>query len=226
MRAIIQQMAALIGKDLRIESRGKDLLLTMTMFSLTLIVVFNFTFDAESAQAYLVAPGILWAAIAFASSTGMNRTFNREQEESCIQGLILSPIDPGTLYCAKFVSNLIFLLLCETIFLPVFWVLFDLPWRVLQPPFWLLLFFGSAGFAVVGTIFSAIAAESRAKELMLPILMLPILVPVILAAINGTQAIFESGNPTNWQPWIRLLVGFDVIFFVLAFLLYPFVVGE
>ncbi|MBN1543604.1 heme exporter protein CcmB [candidate division KSB1 bacterium] len=226
MNAVCRHLAALIGKDLRIESRSKDVVLTLILFALTIVVIFNFAFDADAEQSRSAAPGILWAAIAFSSSIGLGRAFSREQEEGCIFALVLSPIDPGVLYSAKFLGNLIFLVFCEAIFLPIFWILFDLPGHVLQPMFGLVLLLGSAGFAAVGTLFSAIAAESRARELMLPILMLPVLVPVILAALNGTRVLFDQLDRADLLPWIKLLVGFDLIFFVICFLLYPYIVGE
>jgi len=221
-----RQIASILHKDLLQELRNKDIIISMLVFSMTVVVIFNFVFDPGSAELRASAPGILWAAFAFACNLGLNRSFAREQENSLMQGLLLCPVDRSLIFTAKVIGNLVFITLVELITLPIMMVLFDLP--IFPRLGWLLLilFLGTLGFATVGTLFSAMAANTRSREVMLPILLFPVLVPVILSAIKSTAWLLSARSLADIWSWMRLLVVFDILYFVACFLLYEYVVEE
>jgi len=221
-----EQIFSILRKDLLLELRNKDVITSMLVFSLVVVVIFNFVFDPGSDQIRTTAPGILWVAITFASNLGLSRTFAREQENGMMQGLLLCPVDRSSIYVAKVLGNVIFIMIVELVTLPIMVVLYDLSVGPIWAPLILILFLGTFGFASVGTIFSAISANTRSREVMLPILLFPVTVPVILASIKSTSYLLAGRDASQVWSWVKMLVGFDVIFFVVAFLLYEYVVEE
>jgi len=222
----LQQIQSILYKDLLIEFRNKDIIISMLIFSLTVVVIFNFVFEPGSTEIRATAPGILWVAFAFASTLGLGRSFAREQENGVMQGLLLCPVDRSTIFAAKTIGNVIFITLVELITLPIMVVLFDLPMQRLLPWLVLILLLGTIGFATVGTLFSAIAANTRSREVMLPILLFPVSVPVILASIKSTAYLVSGRALSDIWSWMRLLVVFDLLYFFACYLLYEYVVEE
>ncbi len=222
----LNQLYAILHKDLLQELRSKEIISAMLVFSLTVVVIFNFVFDPGSAEMRTTAPGILWVAFVFASNLGLSRAFAREQENSMMQGLLLCPVDRSLLFTAKVIGNILFISLVEIITLPVMIIFFDLTIGRAWPLLLAILFLGTAGFATVGTIFSAISANTRSREVMLPIMLFPITVPIILAAIKSTSYLLAGRETADIRPWLRLLIGFDVLYFFVCFLLYEYVVEE
>ena len=168
--AAFRQIFAILRKDLLLELRSKEVLTTMLVFALVVVVLFNFVFDPGAEEVKVTAPGILWVAIVFAGNLGLSRTFAREQENGVIQGLLLCPIDRSYLFVAKVLGNIIFIFLLEVVILPVMIVLFDVHVGGAWPMLLLVLLLGIIGFASVGTVFSAISANTKSREVMLPIL--------------------------------------------------------
>lgn len=222
----VEQIISILRKDLLLELRNKDVITSMLVFSLVVVVIFNFVFDPGTDQMRVTAPGILWVAITFASNLGLSRTFAREQENSKMQGLLLCPIDRSNIYVAKVVGNVIFILIVEAITVPIMVVLYDLAIGKVFGMLMLILLLGTIGFASVGTIFSAISANTRSREVMLPILLFPVSVPVILSAIKSTAYLLNGRDINQVWSWVKMLIGFDIIFFVVSFLLYKYVVEE
>lgn len=213
-------------KDLVIEWRARETLPAMVLFSLLVVLIFNFAFDPGTEAIEEATPGILWVAIIFAATLGLNRSFVSEQEEECLQGLLLCPVDRGILYVGKMVGNLLFILVMEGLTFPVFAVFFNLDlFRLLFPllPIFLL---ATIGFAALGTLFSAMSVNTKAREILLPILLFPLTVPIVLAAVKTTGTIF-AGNPlSEGKAWLQMMGVFDIIFLVAAFLTFEFVVEE
>ncbi|HOT96562.1 MAG TPA: heme exporter protein CcmB [bacterium] len=222
----LAQLYTILRKDLLQELRGKEIITAMLVFSLTVVVIFNFVFDPGSTEMRAAAPGILWVAFVFASNLGLARAFAREQENAMMQGLLLCPVDRSTLFAAKVIGNVIFITVVELITLPVMVVLFDLAIGSVWPLLIAILLLGTFGFATVGTLFSAISANTRSREVMLPIMLFPVSVPVILAAIKSTAALLDGRGVVEIWPWLRLLIVFDVLYFFVCFLLYEYVVEE
>ena len=224
--AAFRQIFAILHKDLLLELRSKEVLTTMLVFALVVVVLFNFVFDPGAEEVKVTAPGILWVAIVFAGNLGLSRTFAREQENGVIQGLLLCPIDRSYLFVAKVLGNIIFIFLLEVVILPVMIVLFDVHIGGAWPMLLLVLLLGIIGFASVGTVFSAISANTKSREVMLPILLFPVTIPVILSSIKSTAYLFAGRELSEVWSWLRVLVGFDVVFFVVCFILYEYVIEE
>jgi heme exporter protein B len=213
-------------KDLLAERRTKEVFTAILLFGFTVAVAFTFAFEPTAEEARAIAGGLLWLAFLFSAVLGLNRAFARETANDCLRGLRLIPADPGAIYLGKLFSNVLFMVAAELVLLPVFGVFFNL--NLWARPGWLLLILllGTWGLASLGTMFSAVSANTRMQELMLPLLLLPLTVPVLIAAIEST-AILLSGRPISEAGlWFRLLAGFDIIFTVLCWLLFGYVIEE
>lgn len=217
-------MIAIVRKDLRTELRTKEVFGNTAVFALLAIIVFSFAFELRVPAMRMVAPGIVWVAIAFSGTLGLNRAFAIEQDRGSLTGLLLAPIDRAAIYLGKMLGSFILLLAVAAILLPLTAVLFDVP--LLTAPHLLVLLLGAYGFAVVGTIFAALVANTRAREAMLPILLLPVVLPVLVAGVKLTGALLDGEALGELSGWLRLLVLYDVAFTTLACLTFPFVVEE
>ena len=221
MRLFWSQVFAILWKDLRCELRSRQIALAMGMFALLVLVVFNFAFDLQANNKTAVAPGALWIAFVFASVLSLGRTFAAEQEKGSLDRLLLCPVDRKAVYLAKLLGNLLFVGAVELVALPIFAVIYDLP--VLQVPLLPIVALGTLGVAAVGTLFSAVAANTRAREVLLPLLVFPLVVPVVIAAVKATQGLL---TPDITHPWLGMLIAFDVIFVSVSFVTFPYVIEE
>jgi heme exporter protein B len=216
----------IVWKDLVMELRTKEVLSSMLVFSLLVMVIFNFAFQGERIDLKRLAPGILWVAFTFAGILGLSRSFIFEKDQHCLEGLLLSPLDGGSIYLGKMLANLVFISVAEAIIFPIFAVFFDFNVFYLVPKLWLVFFLGSLGFSSVGTILSAISVNTKAREVMLPILLFPILVPVIIGAVKSTSSILNGSSLAGISSWLKLLAVFDIIFLVISFLSFDFIIEE
>jgi heme exporter protein B len=222
----IKKVFALLSKDLRIEFRTKDSFNSMFVFALLMIVIFNYAFDLTRKETLEIASGILWIAFTFSGILGLNRSFSYEKENSAIEGIILSPVDRSAIYLGKFLSNFLIMLLFEVVLLPFFVIFFNLKILSDLPILFLVMLLGTWGFVSVGTIFSAISVQTKMREIMLPLLLFPIAVPVIIGAVESTSYIIQE---ENWQLiwlWIQRLIGINVIYFTISFILFEYVIVE
>lgn len=217
-------VAAIIWKDIRAELRTKDIFSSMFVFALLAVIVFNFAFELRVPSMKMVAPGIVWVAVSFAGTLGLNRAFVIEQDKGSLAGLLLAPVDRAAIYFGKMLGNLIFIVVVETILLPLVMVFFNL--SLLTWEHLLAIFLGTFGFAAVGTIFSAIAVNTRAREVMLPILLFPVLLPVLIAGVKLTGGLLDGEALAAMANWLRLIVLYNIGFTVLAYLTFGFVVEE
>lgn len=216
---------AVFLKDVAAEWRTKEIVSAMFVFALLVAVIFNFAFELRSENVRAVAPGVLWVAVTFAGTLGLSRSFVIEKDRGCLDGLLMCPVDRGAVYLGKALSNMAFMFVIEVVVVPVALVLFNLPFDVV-PRLALVLVLGTIGYSAVGTLFSAMAVNTRSREVMLPLLLFPILVPVIIAAVKLTAGIFDGLSFGEMARWLQLLVGFDVIFLVVSFLAFEYVVEE
>lgn len=210
--------AALIaGKDLRMELRSKDALNAAVAFSLAMLLLFSFAFDPDSDQAREIAGGLLWLVFTFAGTLLLNRSFARELPNDCLESLLASPIPAVSLLFGKAAANWVLLLMVEFLCLPVFGIFYNIAWTRQFQMLVVVLLLASWGIAVVGTVFGALTVNLRLREVMLPVLVYPILIPSLLAAIL-LSAHLIGGQPMNedLEAWLRLLVGFDIIFSLLT----------
>lgn len=205
------------GKDLRMELRSKDSLNAAIAFSMAMLVLFSFAFDADAEQAREIAGGLLWLIFTFAGTLLLNRSFARELPNDCLEALLASPLPAAGILFGKAVSNAVLLLAVELICLPVFGIFYNIAWTRQWLPLLAVLILATWGMSVIGTVFSALTVHLQLREVMLPVLVYPVLIPSLLAAIL-LSAHLIGGQPLNGDTyaWLRLLVGFDVIFTLLT----------
>jgi heme exporter protein B len=214
----------LLGKDLLSEWRTREAFTAALVFALMVLVAFNFAFDLRLERAEAVAPGLLWTTFLFAALLALGRGFARERDRGTLEGLLLAPVDRGALYLAKLAANTLYVLLVEVITLPIFSALFAV--RFDWPAVLVVSALGAVGFCGVGTLFAAMATNTRAREVMLPVLLLPIALPVVIATVKATAAATGTGSDAADLPWLNLLLAFDVIFVALSFLVFEHVVTD
>ncbi|MCG3211375.1 MAG: hypothetical protein FOGNACKC_05019 [Anaerolineae bacterium] len=221
----LRKVAAIVGKDIATEIRTKEMISAMFVFSLLIIFIFNFAFDLRAENMQTLAPGVLWVAIAFAGMLGLSRSFILERDRGVLDGLLLAPVDRSAIYFGKMIGNVLFISIVEIFILPVFVVLFNQSLTSL-PLLIGVVILGTIGLAGVGTLFSAMAVHTRAREVMLPIMLFPVIVPLMLAAVRLTVAILDGTPFADVSHWLALLVAFDVIFVTASYILFDFVVEE
>ena len=218
----LEQVGAILWKDIRCELRSKQMWTGMGLFAVLVLVIFNFAFDLRVDDIAAVAPGALWVAFVFASLLGLGRTIAAEREKGSMDRLLLCPVDRKAIYLAKLLGNMLFIGVVEIVALPIFAALFDVPLftGTLVP----IVLLGTLGVATIGTLFSAMAAATRAREILLPILVFPLIVPVVIGAVRATGSLMVSG--ANEPPWLGLIAAFDIIFLSISLLLFEYVIEE
>jgi heme exporter protein B len=216
----LRQSLTIAAKDLRSEIRSKETVNASLSFALVILLLFSFAFDPTEEQIQELAGGLLWLVFAFAGALVINRSFARDLPNDCLDALLASPVSGAALFFGKTAANFVLLLALELVSLPVFGVFYNVSWT---RQFWqlmLVVVLTTWGLSVVGTTFSAMTVNLRLRELMLPMLVYPIMIPCLLAAIELT-ADLVNGKPIegNSLLWLRLIVGFDVIYTALASIL-------
>jgi len=222
----LRKILAIIGKDIVAELRTKEMFSAMFVFAVLVIVVFNFAFDlrVSGERVRQVAPGALWVAFAFSGILGLNRAFIVEKDRGCLEGLLLAPVDHTAIFFGKMASTILFMLVVEAFMLPVFTAFFGI--NLFDPWLLLVIVLGTVGFAGVGTLLSAMTAQTRAREVLLPILLLPVAAPVLIAAVKATAGILDGLALGEIALWLQLLLAFDIIFPAVAFMTFDYVVKE
>jgi heme exporter protein B len=223
--SLFSSTTALLGKELRTEFRSRELLITTVVFILMVIVLFSFTFDPTYNESRRFGPGLLWLAFLFAASLMLQPCFLREQNNDTLSALRLSVSDPFAIFLAKLIANTLFLLFTELLMLPVFAVLYNVPVLRVLPQLLLVFFLGSLGVSIAGTALSAISAQARMRELLLPLLLLPLLTPVLVSSTQVTIGLLDASPYVEWKG-IGFLVAFDVVFLTLLWLLGEYLLEE
>lgn len=218
---------ALLWKDLQIEFRTKETLASLLMLGLLTLLILSFAFDPMSELRGEAAPAVLWVAVIFAGVLGINRSFLTERDNECMQGLLLAPVDRGTIYLAKVVGNVLFMVTAQALIVPIFVLFFNLSQSLmvllrLVP----VLLLGLIGFAAVGTLFAAVSVRTRAREVMLPLLLLPLAVPVLIAGVKASARVLAGKPLADVSQWLHLLIGFDVLFLVVGWMVFEYAVEE
>lgn len=221
-----RSVLAVVGKDARSERRTREVLNTSLIFALIVLAVFSFAFEPTAEETRAIGGGLLWVAITFAGVLALNRGFGRELPNDALLGLLAAPVSPAALFLGKVIANVVFLFLIELLVLPLFAAFFNVPVGRHAALLALVLVLGTWGFAVVGTMLSAMIITARTRELMLPVLLFPLLAPLLIAAVQATTAVL-GGEPWRiYQLWIKTMAGFDVIFTVASLLLVEHVLTE
>lgn len=213
---------AMLAKDLRLEFHTKEMLSALLIFALLVAVAFSFAFDVAPEGLREVFPGMIWVAFFFAGMLALNRSFAAEKQNGCLQALMLGPFDRSAIYFAKVIGNLLIMLLSEVVLTPLFFIFFDMR---LEGSVWLLAaiwLLATFGFISVGTLLSALAAQARASEILLPIIVFPVITPVVMAAVKATSGLLLGARLVDYAIWLKLLVAYDLIFLAVPFILFEY----
>jgi heme exporter protein B len=219
-----RQVLAIVRKDLAAEFRTKENLSAMVVFSLIVLVIFNFAFELQGVDITALGSGVLWVAFTFSGILGLGRSFAAEKDKGSLEGVLLSPVDRGAVFLGKAISNFVFISVMEAVTLPLFAVLNNVApsWFPLIP----YIILGTLGFAAIGTLLSAIAASTKMREVMLPILLFPVAVPLLMAVVKLTTGTLQGRDFSEVSNWFNILVAYDAIFLVIAFWVFEYVVEE
>ncbi len=223
-REYLNAVGAVIWKDLAAELRSRELLSSMLVFALLVILIFNFALELDAKTRASVTSGVLWVTFAFAGTLGLNRSMATEKDRGCLDGLLLTPVDRSAIYFGKAIGNLVFMFIVELIVLPVYSILYTT--NLFQPGLLLVILMGSIGYIAVGTLLSAMAVQSRTRDVLLPILLFPLAIPVLVAAVKASGGFLSGAAMPDIWPWLNLLIAYDVIFTAVAFMVFDYVVEE
>lgn len=221
-------------KDLLAEFRTKQMLNSMVIFALLVIVIFSFAFGNEATIFVpnlnkkivdLLAPGMLWISFTFAGMLGLSRSFAGEKEEGCLEGLKLCPVERSEIYNGKVLSNAVLMFLMEMATLPIFIVLFSYEIKNILGLI-VVIILGTFGFIFVGTLLSALTVNTRTREILLPVILFPVLIPVILSAVSATGIMLSNGNFSDVVGELQILVVYDLIFFVVAQMVFEYTIED
>ena len=224
MRSFWTPILIILWKDLLIEFRTKDILISVLVFALLVVVLFNFAITPTPQVLATITPGMLWIAITFGGVLGLSRTVSAETVRDNIHGLMLAPVDRDIIFFGKMLSIFLFMLMVELVIFPVHSILFNLPIVTIELiPVAIL---ATLGIATVGTLMSAMAANTRSREMMLPLLFLPVISPVLIGAVEASSLAMSSNVGNVSSPWIPLLGIFDIIFLVVCPIAFNTVIQE
>ncbi len=217
MSAFFRVVWLIVKKDVTVEVRSLELLSTTIFFAVTVVLMFAFGLVVQGRAVDDVAAAILWIAIAFSGTLALGRTFERERHNDTIRALLLAPADRPALYVGKLAGILLLLAMVELVLVPLIGLLFNAPIFTHAVRLALLIALGSIGFCGVGTLFAAMLVRARSRDVLLPIMLYPMTVPVMIAGVRGTAALFQPvPDLAMVQFWTALLGAFDVVFLVLA----------
>lgn len=220
----LRALGAVVWKDLRAEWRSRELISSMLVFALLVIIIFNFALEMDPKTRNSVASGILWVTFAFAGTLGLNRSMSVEKDRGCLDGLLLAPVDRSAIYLGKALSNWVFMLLVAVIVLPIYSVLYNQ--NIISAGLLLVVLLGSEGYAAIGTLLSSMTVQARTRDILLPILLFPVIIPVVVAAVKATNGYLQGLPYVDIQPWITLMIVYDIIFTAVAFMVFDSVVEE
>lgn len=217
MRDFLRVAWLIVRKDLVVEVRSRELVYTTIFFAVSCVLVFAFALIREGQPIADVGGGVLWVALIFSGTLALGRTFDRERQAETMRALLLAPVDRPAVYVGKLLGIVLLMLTTAIVLVPLVALLFQAP--VLTRPLLLsiVLVSGVTGFAAVGTVFAAMLSRVTSREVLLPLLLYPITVPVIIAGVRGTLALFAAvPDEAMARFWIGLLVAFDAVFITLA----------
>jgi heme exporter protein B len=220
MMEFLRQVMVIAAKDLRAEMRTKEAINGSLAFALVILLLFAFAFDPTGDTTREISGGLLWIVFAFAGTLILNRSFARELPNDCLDALIAAPISGAALFLGKAIANYCLLLAVELVSLPIFGIFYNVRWTGRLPELLLVLLLGTWALTVLGTMTSALTVNIRLREVMLPLLTYPMLVPALMGAMQLTMALI-AGAPINSENvmWLKMLVGFDVIYTAVSLVL-------
>jgi heme exporter protein B len=221
--AVLRGAWAVFWKDLLVERRAKEGVNALAFFAILLLFLFYFALGPDRERIRAALPGLLWLAFLLAGLLGLGRAFALERDNDCLDGLVLAPGDKGGIYLGKVAGTTALMLAMELAFVAATGIFYNLDLWPAVPRISLVALAGTVGFAAVGTLFAAMTAQLRAREVLLPVLLLPMAVPVLLASVRLTQGALVGEDWAVALGWWQLLAGFDVVFLVAGYLTFEFV---
>jgi heme exporter protein B len=223
---VLRDAWTLARKDLVIELRSRTALLSVAVFTVLVLLTFNFGRDPTAVAGVDLAPSVLWVTFTFAAMLALNRAFQIELENQALDGLLLSPASRTSLYLGKLLANLVFVGVIETLGVPLFVLFFNVSLGAALAPLVGVLALAAVGLVAVGTLFSAMVVRTRFAELMLPVLLLPFFLPPLISAVQVTVKLLAGRPLSEAAAWLKLLAAYDIAFVTLATLLFPHTVEE
>jgi heme exporter protein B len=222
----LRTIALVAGKDLRTELRSREQAVSLFVFALLVLVVFNFAFDFTIIDFGSLGPGILWVAFIFSGVLALNHSFRIEREQDRIEGILLAPIDRSAFYLGKVLATVVFMSAVELVLVPLSAILFNQPMSSRIGLMILALVLNTIGFAAVGTLFAAVTTQTRRSEVLLPLLLFPAAVPIALAAVRTTSHILAGRPFERYANWVWLSAAYDLVFIAAAVLLFDHALQE
>ncbi len=218
----------IIWKDILSEIRSRETVSSLFFFALNVILIFSFSFTTDHDTILTLMPGLIWVAFGFTSILGLGKSFLAETNNDCLSYLQMAPAGKGAIYIGKCCTNLILMLLVELILLPLFVLFFNLDLMNLDKLFFLLLvcLLATIGLSALGTLFSALTVQTRAREVMFPLLLLPLEVPVFIGAVEATRGVLMGDPFSSYQHWLELLMVFDLVLTVTSFWMFEFILDD
>ena len=223
MSAYARRAWMVVWKDILTERRSKESLNALVFFSLLLLFVFQFSLGPERARIEAALPGLLWLGFILSGLLAFGRTFLVERENDCWEGLVLTPGDKSAIYLGKLAGNVLVMVVVEVVLLVLFAVFFAIDFMPFLPGLAAVLALGTLGLASVGTLFGAVTAQMRARELLFPVLLLPAVVPVLLASVSATKTLLAGEPLADAAAWLKLLAAADLVYLVVGVLTFEFV---
>lgn len=224
MVASLSIIWGLTRKELRIESRNRDVAIAIVMFASLVIAIFAIAIEPTARKAIEAGPGVLWAAVTFAGVVGLTRATSHELENDAVGALMMAPVSRDLLFIGKALGNFIFLAVATVIVFIVFTFLFNI--SVLHVEIFGIALLSTIGFSAVGTLFSSLTFRARAREVLLPMLFLPTVSPLLLAAIRVTSVTVTEAPWSEASAWIQLAVAYDVVFVTASAFLFGYVLDD
>jgi heme exporter protein B len=213
-------------KDLAIEFRTRSAFFSAIVFALLGLVIFYYAWDPTAVAVTDLAPGVLWVVFTFSGLLGLHRSFGVEAADHAIDGLLASPVSREAIFLGKAIANLIFVAAVQLIAIPALMLFYNLPLGQIAAPLIAIAVLAAVGLVAVGTLFSAMAVNTRLAELLLPMLALPFFVPIVIGASQATAKLLSGRPVAEAGAWLKLLLAFDIVFVAACALAYPFTVED
>lgn len=224
MRHFLNTVTAIFWKDLLAERRTREIMGAMLVFALTVILIFIFAFDLSVEMRRKAAAGVIWVTLCFSGTVSLNRSMSIEKDREGMDGLLLAPVDRTAIYFGKVLVNWVYILLTALIVVPVYSIFNNV--NLFSWSFAGVILLGTLGYILTGTLLSMLSVQLRTRDMMLPVLLFPVLIPLLLAAVRASTIILLGGAASELRTWIMLLVGYDLLFFAVALMLFDKLIEE
>jgi heme exporter protein B len=215
---------AVVYKDLKTESRTRELVGVMLLFALLSVMIFSFALELDRLARREAVSGVLWVTVVYASVLGLNRSMAQERENGSIDALLIAPVPRVAVFWGKFISSFLFTAAIGLLLLPLITILYNL--TVLNPLVIVLLLVGTWGICVTGTVLSAMTVQARGGEALLPVALLPIVLPIVIGMVRATTGVLNDAPAEEWVGWIPIVVLIDAVYTVISAVVFGYIVEE